>query len=180
MWKFPQKLKIRLVILIFFIAGFFGVALLPGDIEGVYDPMKFVSTMGCDCDQFLEFRGGRVVYHVMGSQSMQTLRYEKQASGTVLLKMPPAKYGEEGLLLVKAEPHFLVTKFHDPESSESEWAWKRFITRKMKTHMSAASILGSVNEQHGRRLNTYDANFKVLATRFFPYPEPTSTAPASH
>lgn len=168
--KPTRRLILLTVVLPVAVAGLIAaVVLAPGSIEGVYNPLAISSTMGCDCDQFEEFREGRVVFHVMGSESFMNIYYENDASGSVFVRVRPEKSGEVGKLLARAEPHLLGTLFHYPHSGKSEWAWKRFVSRKMKDHMAGAKIIGMVREEGGERFFTWDSKFNVLRSTFYPY-----------
>ncbi|MEO7100614.1 MAG: hypothetical protein ABI162_14730 [Luteolibacter sp.] len=177
MIKLSRRIKIWTAVLIVLLPGLLCVALIPASIEGVYNPLSFSSTMGCDCDQFEEFREGRVIFHVMegGGNSISTTYYEKDPSGSIMIRLLPDHVGEKGELLARAEPHLLGTMFYYPDRGTSEWAWKRFVTNKMKTKMAGAKIQSLVHQKEGARLNTYDSNFKVLSSTFRPNP-PTSGA----
>lgn len=158
-----------IVIAIIVLFGFVAIALMPGSIEGVYNPLSISSTMGCDCDQFEEFREGRVIYHVMDdNNAMIAVYYEKEKSGSISVRLLPDNPGEKGRLLAGAEPHLLGTIFHYPETGKSEWAWKRFVTKKMKDHMAGAKIRDLANESDGVRITIYDSHFNVLETKFRP------------
>jgi hypothetical protein len=83
-----RRLILLTVVLPAAVAGLIAaVVLAPGSIEGVYNPLEISSTMGCACDQFEEFREGRVVFHVMESgQSLMNVYYEKDPSGSVFVR----------------------------------------------------------------------------------------------
>ena len=177
MIKLSRHIKIWTAILILLLPGLLCVALIPASIEGVYNPLSFSSTMGCDCDQFEEFREGRMIFHVMesGGDSISIACYEKDPFGSIMIRLLPDNVGQKGEVVARAEPHLLGTMFYYPARGTSEWAWKRFVTKGMRTHMAGAKIRSLVHEKDGARLNIYDSNFKVLSSTFRPNP-PTSGA----
>ncbi len=178
--KLTRRRIISIALAAIVLPGVLAIAFIPSSIEGVYNPLSVSSTMGCDCDQFLEFREGRMIYHVIESaDSMMDLYYEKEASGSVAVRILPDESGGKGKLIARAEPHLLGTRFHYPDQGKSEWAWKRYITRGMKAHMAGAKIKELVLEKEGVRINTYDSGFKVLETRFRPKRPATPATPPS-
>ena len=144
--------------------GALAIALMPGSVEGVYDPF---STYGCGCDQFMEFRDGRVVTYVTESKTaILNAFYEKDASGATLVKLASGKSGKNGNPIMRAEPHLLGSRFYYLGEGKSEWFWKRFVTRKMKDHMARAGIRDVVFENDGARTTIYDYKFDVTETSF--------------
>jgi hypothetical protein len=56
--KLTRRRALWVAIFALVLPGVALIALTPFSVEGVYRPF---STFGCDCDQFMEFRDGRVV-----------------------------------------------------------------------------------------------------------------------
>ena len=167
--KISRRIILWIVIAIIVLPGFVAIALMPGSIEGVYNPLSISSTAGCDCDQFEEFREGRVISHVMDSHdAMMLVYYEQDKSGSISVRLSPDKPGEKGELLARAEPHLLGTRFYYPDSGKSEWAWKRIVTWKIKAHMAGVKIRGLVPQDNGVSFNIYDSKFNVLNSTFRP------------
>ena len=170
---------------VFLIAGLFGVfaaiALLPGKPEGVYNPLSISSTMGCSCDQFEEFRDGKLIFHVMeDGMSFQICYYEKDPAGVIRIKIPEWQDGKSiDRVLARVEPHLLLTKFIY-DDGKSEWRWKRPVTSAMNAKMTRATIVTSSRNSEGYTSITRDSKFNVLKTRFFPKATKNSPADTVH
>ena len=170
----PSRRAVVLVMtLAVLLAGVFtGGTLLPGSLEGVYHPF---SSYGCDCDQFMEFRDGKVVTYVMDSDvSFLNMNYRKEPSGAILLSLSSRQHGEKSEPIIRAEPRLLGTRFFYLKSGGDEWFWKRFVTGKMRDHMAMARIFDIGFETEGIRFTTYDSNFNVIESTFRPRRSTTS------
>ncbi|MES2922042.1 MAG: hypothetical protein V4819_10865 [Verrucomicrobiota bacterium] len=174
--KLSRRLMLWIAISTIVLPGVVAIALMPSSVEGVYNPF---SSFGCDCDQFMEFRDGKVVTYVMGEkETFLTAFFEKDASGATVVRLGSDKSGKEGKPIMRAESHLLGTRFYYLGEGKSEWFWKRFVTRKMKDHMTSAEIRDVVFESEGNRTTTYDYQFNVIGTSFRPK-RATSPLPAS-
>lgn len=145
--------------------GFMVVAWLPGEVEGVYNPL---SSCGCVCDQFMEWREGRVIVHVMETEpSVCVFRYERNAKGVIEVRT----VGDPGLAecMAVAEPHLLLTVFRYPKSGTTDWRWKRWGSAAMREKMENSRIRVLERQTDGTRDSLLNARFDVIRSTFKPY-----------
>ncbi len=177
--KMRPRLRIILltVVLPATVAGLIAaIALVPGSVEGVYYPF---SSYGCQGDQFIEIRDGKVVHYLMcTSEASLNGYYEKDPSGSPVFRFSSDKSGDRGKPWARAEPYLLGTRFFYLSEGKSEWKWKRVLTGKMRDQMSASTIQEVEFERERLRITTYDSQFKVLKNTFRPV-RAVSPAPAS-
>lgn len=163
--KISRRLILPIAISAIVFPGVVAIALMPSSAEGVYNPLSVSSTMGCDCDQFVEIRDGRILFHVMeGTESFLNGSYKRDSSGSIIFT------NEDGMPFMRVEPHLLGSRFYYPDTAKSEWRWRRFVTRNMKDHMGRVNIKDIVREKDGLRFITYDHDFRILNTKLYPKP----------
>lgn len=134
MMKLTRRRRIYLTIFATLACGMVAIVFMPGPVEGVYAPF---STMGCDCDQFMEFRDGRVASYVMNSEGADPVAsYERDAAGGIVVSFPPGGAAASRTVLARARPYLLGTRFFYDGEGNSEWKWKRYVTAKMRDHMA--------------------------------------------
>lgn len=137
--KLVRRWQIYLKISAVFLIGLFVILFMPGRVEGVYAPF---SSMGCDCDQFMEFRDGRVVNYVMDSADADLMAvYKREAAAGIIVRLSVAGAGGNNQILARAEPHLLGTRFFYCGDGKSEWKWKRYVTAGMRQHIKEAVIV---------------------------------------
>lgn len=147
-----------------------GLLFLPSSVEGVYDPLSISSTMGCDCDQFVEFHAGKTLFHVLEKgPSFVESYYEEDDAGVIWIKSRAHGLDPTDKVYGRAEPHLLFTKFIYSNGS-SDWRWKRYVTGAMKAKMKNTEIIDSSDEEGGTRFTTYDSDFNVIKSRLIPKP----------
>jgi len=101
-----------------------GYALLPGSIEGNYnDP---IAACACDSFNFIQYRDRRVISYSCGHQTAMWIgRYEQSGDGSVHILYRPADLSKPEMLIYRAFPHRLVTKFVRAYDGSVSWYFKR-------------------------------------------------------
>lgn len=102
---------------------FFGVAFLPGSVEGNY--RGIASSCGCDSITFINLRKGKMMtYHTAHSPAWLDGRYRQATDGSVDMYLFRLRDDPQELLFMKAYPRLLITKFVSQTEDQEYWCWK--------------------------------------------------------
>ncbi|OYV06729.1 MAG: hypothetical protein CFE26_04800, partial [Verrucomicrobiales bacterium VVV1] len=102
------KIKLRcLAGIVVLILLFFGIALLPGRIEGVYRAEALAGSSCMDCKSYFEIREARGILHVVedGSTEVRSslfMDYEIEPSGAIAIRLHPTKADEIKPIMTRA------------------------------------------------------------------------------
>jgi hypothetical protein len=164
-----RKIKPRVVLrwtlrtcLILLILGslFTGYALLPGSIEGNY---RFATCM-CDSFNFIQYRDGNTVLYSCGHHSSDWIgRYEQAGDGCIHVFLRPADEAKPEILLFRAYPHRLVTRFVSADDGSSSWCIKRSLVGKaMETCLNQEITTTKIHPDRSITKTYFDRDFKQL------------------
>lgn len=168
------KIKLRSVVgIVVSILLFLGIALLPGRIEGIYRAEALAGSSCMDCKSYFEIREGRGIHHVIVDGSIEVssslfMDYEIEPSGAIAIRLHPTKADEINPVIIRAYPHFLVTRFVSGEDHKSTWIWKVPTCFGLREKLAAARIRDFNFGPDSVTDIFYDSTFKVIETRVRP------------
>lgn len=104
-------------------AVFFGVAFLPGSVEGNY--RGIASSCGYDCITFINLRMDKVMtYHTAHDPAYLIGRYEQATDGSVQIFLYELRDHNREKLIMKAYPRMFITRFVSQTEDKEYWRWK--------------------------------------------------------
>lgn len=148
-------------------ALFVGLALLPGEIEGVYDTFAF--QCACDSKDYFELREGRMIFHSTGHPPSEIYgTYTRFADGRYEIRLLPDKGKSEGVLFASVRSYLLVSHFRSPGDQSGEWCLKRPKFGGVKALISTNKIRQRDWVEAGLRDTIYDHDFRIVESKVIP------------
>lgn len=143
---------------------FFGVAFLPGSVEGNY--RGIASSCGCDSITFINLRKGKMMtYHTAHPPAWLSGRYGQEADGSVDMFLYKLHEDRQEELFMKAYPRLLITKFVSQTEDREYWCWKWPRLGRIGEAISGQDIVAmELHEDGPTTREVFDRRLKLLRT----------------
>lgn len=152
---------------------------VPGSVEGSYQGIS--STAALDSVNFTNLRAGRMTdYYVDYPPARLSGRYEVGPDGVVNVYLTPLRIDEREILLFKAYPRLLHTRFVDQSDGKVYSSWKLPTWGAIGAAIRDQDICRHVIKpgETMRRL-VYDPDYKLIRTEIKTGPNRFAEEPAS-
>jgi hypothetical protein len=157
-----RRLLLRSLLALLLLGGlFFGIAFLPGDVEGNY--RGIASSCACDSITFISLHDGKMVtYNSAHAPASLDGRYSVSTDGSIEIFLTKLRAGEAEQLVMNAYPRFLLTKFVSLSDGDEYWCWKWPALGRTGEALAGQEITSMVLQKDGsltRKVFDRDFNF---------------------